>query len=268
MIDKNAVAEFEYEKEVVANLIPRLGKHRIEELRRVIDTHYTKRFKGKRRIPKYGSLNKGFTEPQLQAFFRVIDNPKFRLLFRYQAICGLRIGEVIKLNVRSINLETREMIINTEKARTIDTLIIPLELFNETKIYLEVFRNEVAEADGYLFFKDKYHYSCRKEQYLESNYVRKVFRTYVEQANLDEQPYSASDETNGRRPRELHRLTTHSLRHYAITRFSKSVNGNLILTKAFARHREVAVTLNYINTDKSELYSAIEKAFSIGGTCE
>ena len=262
MIDRSAIVELEREKLVVAQLIPRLGKHRIEELRRVIDTHYTKRFKGKRRIPKYGSLNKGFTEPQLQAFFRVIDNPKFRLLFRYQAMCGLRIGEVIKLNTKQMNMETRELIINTEKARTIDTLIIPLELFNETKTYLEVFRNEVAEADGYVFFKDKYHYSCRKEQYLESNYVRKVFRSYIEQANIEEEPYSASDETNGRRPRALHRLTTLSLRHYAITRFSRSVNGNLVLTKAFARHREVAVTLNYINTDKSELYEAIERAFS------
>lgn len=262
MINKSAIAEFELEKVAVANLIPRLGKHRIEELRRVIDNHYTKRFRGKRRIPKYGSLNKGFTEPQIQAFFRAIDNPKFRLLFSYQAHLGLRIGEVIKLNVKNINLETRELIINTEKARTIDTLIIPLELFNETKTYLEVFRNEIAEADGYVFFKDKYHYSCRKERYLESNYVRKVFSSYVEQANLGEQPYGASEEINGRRPRNLHRLTTHSLRHYAITKFSKSVNGNLILTSKFARHREVAVTMNYINTDKSELYEAIERAFS------
>lgn len=77
MIDKLAIAELEREKEIVAQLIPRLGKHKIEELRKVIDKHYIKRFQGKCRIPKYGDLNKGFTEEKLRAFFLVIDNPKY-----------------------------------------------------------------------------------------------------------------------------------------------------------------------------------------------
>lgn len=263
LVDReNKDRELERVKGEVAMILPALGKHRIEELRRVIDKHYDKRFRGKRKIPKYGSLNKGFTDIQLQVFLKAIPIEKYRLLFSYQAYLGLRIGEVVKLNLKDINLQTRELIVNTEKAQTIDTLIIPLGLFNETQTYLQAFRKEIAEADGYVFFKDKYHYSCREESWLEPNYVRKLFRYYLEEASLDEEAYSVSDESNGRRPRKLHRLTTHSLRHYAITKFSRSVNGNLILTSKFARHREVAVTMNYINTDKTELYAAVDRAFS------
>ncbi len=117
-------------------ILPTLGKHKIEEVRRVIDNHYNKRFKGKRRTPKYGSLNKGFTDNQLEAFLRTINNEKYRLLFSYQAYMGLRIGEVVRLNLKDINVQTRELTVFTEKAKTIDTLIIPLKLFEETQIFI------------------------------------------------------------------------------------------------------------------------------------
>ena len=108
----------------IEQILPSLGKHRIEELRQVIDRHYAKRFKGKRRTPKYGNLNKGFTDNQLNVFFKAIDNEKYRLLFSYQANLGLRVGEVVKLNIKDINQQTRELTVFTEKAKTVDTLEI------------------------------------------------------------------------------------------------------------------------------------------------
>ena len=57
---------------------------------------YKKRFITDNR-PKYGSINKGFTELELQHFLRNVKNDKFRLLFKYQAYLGLRVGEVSKL---------------------------------------------------------------------------------------------------------------------------------------------------------------------------
>ena len=255
--------ELERLKEEVAQILPSLGKHRIEELRRVIDTHYEKRFRGKRRIPKYGSLNKGFTDNQLNAFLRAIHNEKHRLLFSYQANLGLRVGEVVKLNLKDINMQTRELTVFTEKAKTLDTLIIPMQLFQETKTYINCFRMEIRQANGYIFFRDSSK-SKRQDPYLEPNYVRKVFRQYVNEARLGEDAYALSEEDQGRAVRQLHRLTTHSLRHYAITRFAKQVNGNLVLTSRFARHSEPSVTMTYIANDKEQLYAEIEKAFSKG----
>ncbi|MFP3949498.1 MAG: hypothetical protein ACLFUZ_00180 [Candidatus Micrarchaeia archaeon] len=56
------------------------------------------------------------------------------------------------------------------------------------------------------------------------------------------------------------RLTTHSLRHYAITNHSKKNNGNVVLVNKFARHRRLQTTMVYIYTNKEELYRSIERA--------
>ena len=57
----------------------------------------------RRRTPKYGSMNKGFTEDEIERFFSVIDEPKARLLFSYQVVLGLRIGEAVRVNIKAIN---------------------------------------------------------------------------------------------------------------------------------------------------------------------
>jgi len=69
-----------------------------------------------------------------------------------------------------------------------------------------------------------------------------------------EESYGFSE---GQNPKLLHRLTTHSLRHYAITNFSKKNNGNVILTSKFARHHRVETTMMYVHTGKEELSRSI-----------
>ncbi len=244
-------------------ILPHLGKHKIEQLKKVIDNHYVKRFKGKRKTPKYGTLNKGFTDEQLEVFFENIDSPKFKLLFSYQAYMGLRVGEAILVNLKEINQQTRELTINTEKGecKRVDSLLMPLKLYKQTMRYIKKFKPEIEQAQGYLFFKDKGYYSARKEAWIDKDYVRKRFTYYIGKAKLENQEYGISDELNERTPRKLHRLTTHSLRHYAITKFSKACNGNLILTGRFARHADPSVTMTYIATDKEQLYKEIDRAF-------
>ena len=90
------------------------------------------------------------------------------------------------------------------------------------------------------------------------DYVRNRFRHYIELADID-QVYDISDESyESHAPRRLHRLTTHSLRHYAITSFSKQTNGNIVLTSRFARHSKPDTTMTYINTRKEELYAELD----------
>ena len=115
-------------------LLPKLAKHEVEELRSVIHQHYVKRFK-RSRIPKYGNLNKGFTEQELNLFFRSIDSEKYRLLFSFQAQLGLRIGEAVSVNIKDINFDTRERTVKTEKAQVIDTCLIPVPLFQQTMAF-------------------------------------------------------------------------------------------------------------------------------------
>ena len=62
--------------------------HEIKDVLSLIYKIKKKRFRGDA-PPKYGSLNKGFSEQEVQAFFKVINNDKFRLLFGFQAQLGL-----------------------------------------------------------------------------------------------------------------------------------------------------------------------------------
>ncbi len=257
MLKPEIQAEMQDVQDRLDLLLPKIGKHKIELIQQHIAKHWEKRFQGKRRMPKYGSLNKGFTEQEIVAFFRAIDNDKFRLLFEYQANLGLRIGEACQVNIKDINFETRELKIRTEKARTIDTLIIPFPLFKETIEFAQNNAELIQQAQGYLFFAEQSG-KPTKNPYIAVDYARNRFRHYRELARVDE-VYDVSDEVDGvRTPRKLHRLTTHSLRHYAITRFAKQTNGNLVLTSRFARHLEPNTTMTYINTDKSELYAEID----------
>lgn len=259
-IDPAVLAELDKTKLEVGELLPKLGKGKIRELKNMITKYQEARFRLKHRPPKYGSLNKGFNDAELRSFFFAIDKPKYRLLFGYMAYLGLRIGEAVRVNVKDINLEAREIRIKSEKTNKLDLLLMPMGLFDETREFMEQHKEEIDAADGYLFFKD-YNKDARQEQFIESNYVRKLFRSYVIEAGLDE-TYDVSEETKGRAVRQLHRLTTHSLRHYAISHFAKETNGNLILASKFARHLKPETTTIYIHTEKEELYRQIEKAFS------
>ncbi len=86
------------------------SKWQLEAARSVMVKAYAQRFK-RRKEPRYGSINKGFTEPELQRFFRSIASEKFALLFKYQAHMGLRVGEVCQLHISNIDFDKRELTI-------------------------------------------------------------------------------------------------------------------------------------------------------------
>jgi integrase len=237
-----------------------ISKNKLEQLRTIVSKAHERRFR-RRKEPRYGSINKGFTEPELQRFFRTIASEKFSLLFKYQAHMGLRVGEVCQLHISNIDFDKRELTINSEKSGHMDSLIIPLDLFKETVEFMNKHQTEIKAAEGYIFYKenDNGHTGL---PYINLNYVRNVFREVVQQAGLN-QTYATSEEAySTHRPRPLHRLTTHSLRHYAITRFAKSTNGNIVLASRFARHSSPSTTMRYIAKDKDELYKNIDFAFS------
>lgn len=205
--------------------------------------------------PKYGSMNKGFTEEELERFFSVVDEPRARLLFSFQAILGLRVGEAIRVNIQDINLRTRELCIFTEKSGKTDYLLMPEKLFEAALQHIAAYEKEIATSKGYLFFSVSRSKS-ETVSHITSHTVRVMFSDYVKKAKLEEvYGYSV-----GTIPRSLHRLTPHSLRHYAITNFCRKNGGNVSLASKFARHTNLQATMTYIHTAKEELYGGIERA--------
>ena len=151
--------------------------------------------------------------------------------------------------------------VKTEKAMTLDTLLIPAPLFQATLDFISGNTEAIEKAEGSIFFKEEGK-SRTEEHFVAENYVRNRFRYYAEKAGLSE-VYDQSDELKDRAPRSLHRLTMHSLRHYAITKFAEQTNGNVFLTSKLARHTKPATTMIYISTNKKALYDGIDGAFSV-----
>ena len=88
---------------------------------------------------------------------------------------------------------------------------------------------------------------------------RNAFRETCTLAGLDEW-YSKSNEAPHRTQRKLHRLTTHSLRHYFITRVYKTTKDPVVAQK-LARHTNMRTTQIYIHTAQNDLDGGMEKAF-------
>ncbi|MFH1222577.1 MAG: site-specific integrase [Candidatus Micrarchaeota archaeon] len=206
----------------------------------------------RRRQPKYGSMNKGFTDEELVKFMNAVEDSRAVLLFTYQAVLGLRIGEVVRLHIKDINLKTKELRIGNEKCDRTDYLPIPPQLFDQTLNFITQNEHEIATHKGYLFWADYYpeRNSC---PHISNDYARNIFRQVIEKTKLDE-TYGIAE---GKTACLLHRLTTHSLRHYAITRFANKNNGNVLMTSKFARHHNIQTTMTYIHTSKEELYKSI-----------
>ena len=72
-------SEFSSQLEALAESLP---QSKLEELKADLHRVYKRRFKVPKE-PKYGSINKAFTETELQLFLRAVGSEKFRLLFEY-----------------------------------------------------------------------------------------------------------------------------------------------------------------------------------------
>jgi integrase len=59
----------------------------------------------RRRGKKYGGLNKGFTDEELERFFKFCSNPKAFLAFFLMANLGLRVGEVVKIKLSDLDFK-------------------------------------------------------------------------------------------------------------------------------------------------------------------
>jgi integrase len=233
-----------------------LSKTRLVSAISILSEARKRRFLRSKR-PKYGSMNKSFTEEELERFFKFVDDPKMRLLFSYQAVLGLRIGEAVRINVKDINLKTKELRIFTEKSNKTDYLLIPDQLFESTLEFIAAYEEDIAKATGYLFFSMRPgNRKPNSSPHLKTPTVREYFAETIRKAGLEE----IYGFRLGKKPDSLRRLTTHSLRHFAITRFCKRNGGNAVLASKFARHTNLQTTMTYIHTEREELYQSIRIA--------
>lgn len=257
--NKNAtLEEFEQVNRILDEILPKLPKWRFEKVQSKV-AYYNRELWKKDKYRKYEGLNKGFEDDEIKRFLSCVDEPRYKLLFECQAFIALRISEVCKLNVSDIDLKTHYLTIKTKKSGTTNSRKIISFLFDEILEYIKNHDKEIKEADGYLFFKNRKR-SNNDKQYLDKDYVRKVFRSYADKAGLNECYGTTKEKVPNRTTRKLYRLTTHSFRHYGVTTVYRKSH-DIILAQRFARHRAISSTQGYIHQSNDELNSAVENSF-------
>ncbi|MFH1174617.1 MAG: site-specific integrase [archaeon] len=231
-----------------------LTKHELEEAIKTLSDVARRKY-GRSGKPKYGTLSKAFSQKELDLFFANCANKKALLAFRAMAFLGLRVGEVVDMKMEDIDPQRNIIYIRTEKARTLDALYIHDKIRADLYEWVERNRQKIADSDGYVFF------SCQKDRKcISPHWLRKEFRETTEKIGIAD-TYGTSQETDpDRAQRKLHRLTTHSLRHYFITRvYAKTKNP--IHTQKLARHLDFKSTQVYIHNDPKEVHKSMKSVF-------
>ncbi len=211
---------------------------------------------------KYGNINKGFTEAELKHFFSVCKNEKAYLAFFLMASLGLRVGEVVEVKASDIDPVKHKLRVSTEKAHTGDFLFLHNRVRKILYLWVRKFQEKIVQNDGFILFSDN---PNGKRKNLSADWLRNEFREVCYLADLNEF-YAYGDDVNNPnckkmvKGRKLHRLTTHSLRHYFITHVYKK-SKDPVHTQKLARHREFKSTQVYINTSQEDIDKTMREVF-------
>jgi len=235
-----------------------LSQDRLKKLITAVSETRKKKY-GRNNTKKYGNLNKGFTDEELNKFFKFCFHPKTYACFYLMANLGLRVGEVVNLKLSDLDFYKKTIRIETEKAKTIDYLHLHEQVRILLTRWVRKFQKEIEEHDGFLFFSE-----IEGRQHISKNWLPKIFREVAKIAKLDD-IYGIADDLNnykreGKPDRKLYRLTTHSLRHYFITKVYANCKDPL-KTQKLARHCEFKSTETYIHLNQDDLDKTIQKVF-------
>jgi len=204
------------------------------------------------------NINRNFSKEELEKFFSCIDNKKHLLCFKLQAYLGLRISEVVRVNLNDIDFNRRKIRVYSQKTNQMDFLHLHDLAFESIKTWVQIHTKDIQEHKGYLIFSDY------RGGHVSKHVMRNFFKLYLKKAQLDDvyvELYTVGNQCNGKaKSRKLYRLSTHSLRHYFVTEVYKKTL-NPVVTQKCARHRNFRSTSYYINIDPKDTVKALDATF-------
>lgn len=227
----------------------RMNKAELISLRRDVLRQLHKRFWKTRRKCKYGTMYKAFRDPELLKFLQSVTTRKYRVIFQVMGLLGLRIGEASQLRYEQIDWEGRRLFLTTEKTGVADAL----PLYDGVYRLLERWCQDEGITKGPLFPSER-----DPAVPVSAALAAKRFSQARARAGLD-MVYAPRD-GEGKQAGQLRRLSSHSLRHYFITKVHNTT-GNLRAAQLLARHTNIGTTQRYIHIDEKELREAVEESF-------
>jgi len=145
--------------------------------------------------------------------------------------CGLRLSELVGINLNNIKNNTLRVIGKGNKERVIPLNAACVEAINN---YMRVRPVDGVKDRNALFI------SARKQR-ISKESVQKIVKKYIKEAGLDPQRYS-----------------THKLRHTAATLMYKYGNVDIRTLQALLGHESIATTEIYTHLDRQQLKDAVD----------
>ena len=181
----------------------------------------------KKQIPmrkKKKTVYKVLTKEELSTFFNVIENYKFKTIFMLVYGSGLRIGEVVNLQVGDIDSKKMRIFVREGKENKERYTILPEKSLEMLRIYWK--KRGRVETEK-LFLNDL---NKPINQYV----IRTHFRKYRRKAGLDE------------------KVTVHTLRHCFATDLIER-GATLIQVKELMGHSNIRSTMAYVHIANIDL---------------
>jgi len=191
---------------------------------------------------------------QIIAYISSKESPSLKMLLKVMIILGLRVGEAKKLKRQNFNQDFSILNYVMLKSKKIKDRRIPVQLQKELKDYYKNYSCRMVR--DYLFFANYRH--KRHNEHLQATTIRVFFQKLRQDLNLNQVYYTCRD------GKKLYRISPHTLRHYALYRYYKASNNDLITTSKIIGHTHTETTARYINAVEvinNEL-SIVDKAFN------
>lgn len=158
-------------------------------------------------------------------------NPRDYCILTLLLNCGMRVSELVGINISDIRKDTLTVIGKGNKERTVYLNASCISALNK---YLEYRPHEgVHDRDALFLNNNKYRLGVRG--------VQLIIKKYLKLADLDDKKY-----------------TTHKLRHTAATLMYKYGNVDVLALQQILGHESIATTQIYTHTDDQQLKKAIE----------
>jgi integrase/recombinase XerD len=156
------------------------------------------------------------------------EGSKYYCIATIGMFCGLRISEILAIQLTDFNFTTRELIVNRGKGNKMRIVYMNQKVINAIKEYLKERKSDTS----HLFPSKK-----SRTGKMDSSAVNKIFNKY---SNI---------------------ITPHQLRHYCATNMLTSETAKFAIHEVAAvlGHSNVHTTLRYTHTSKNELLDKIDR---------
>lgn len=193
---------------------------------------------------------------KIENYINGLQSPSMKMCLKLMIYLGLRAGEVVELKRENFNecFTHLSFKLKKRKNKNIKDRRLQEKLSLLLKEYYFWFRSHMRE--GYLFFPFK---NQSKNSHIQRDAVTAKFNLMRKCLGIDDVYHVCKD------GKKLYRLSSHTMRHYAIWRIYKATGDDIKAAQQIIGHIKMETTARYIYHIEAALKEKeiMEKAFEI-----